>query len=377
MHLTLRRLNRATLGRQLLLRRESLEVVDAVRRLGVIQAQEPPSPYIGLWNRLEPFNPTDLDRAFAQQTVVKATLVRMTLHAVHRDDYGLLHEAMQPTTRTRLLDRRFRSTGLSVDEVDALVPELLVFAAATPRSNADMDARAAEVLASRPSSRAWWAIRTFGPFVHAPTGGPWSFGQRPMYLAAPGGLRPDGPEVALQQLVRRYLGAFGPASVQDIAQFASVHRARARAAVEALSAGLARYTGPDGGELYDVGDGLLPSEDVPAPPRLLPMWDSVLLAQANRSRIIPAEHRQLVTRNNGDVLPTVLIDGFVAGVWRPIDGRIEVRAFGELTDTDWTGVDSEARGLSTLLAGRDPGIYGRYGHWWQDLPAREARLLPE
>jgi len=377
MRLTLRQLNRATLGRQLLLRREPHGVVDTVRRLLALQAQEPPSPYLALWNRLDPFEPAKLDQAFAEHAVIKATLLRMTLQAVHADDYAFLHEAMQPTTRTRVLDRRFTSTGMTAAEVDALVPELKSFAASTPRTNADMDARAAEVIPGRPSARAWWAMRTFGPFMHAPTGGAWSFGQRPSYLAAPDGRRPDDPEVALQNLVRRYLGAFGPASIQDIAQFALVQRSRARAAVGAISGELTRHAGPDGTDLFDVPEGQLPPEDSPAPPRLLPMWDSVLLAQADRSRIIPADYRPLITRKNGDVLPALLIDGFVAGVWRPLNDRIEVRAFRQLTEDDWAGVAREACALSALIAGRDPRVYSRYGHWWQDLPAVEARQLPE
>jgi hypothetical protein len=377
MRLTIRQLNRATLGRQLLLRREPLDVIDAARHLFAIQAQEPASPYLALWNRLDPFDPVDVDRAFAQRELTKATLLRMTLHAVHPDEYSPIHEAMQPTTRTRVLDRRFTSTGLTIAEVDALVPELLAYAATTPRSNADMDSRAADFLDGRPASRAWWAIKSFGPFVHAPTGGPWSFGQRPSYLAASDRNRPADPHVALQHVVRRYLGAFGPASVQDIAQFALVHRSRARAAISAIDAELVRYVGPDGTELYDVPGGLLPAEDSPAPPRLLPMWDSVLLAQADRGRIIPPDYRALVTRRNGDVLPTLLVDGVVAGVWRAVEGGIEVHAFRQITEADWAGVNAEASRLAALLAERDAGVYSRYGHWWDEMPAAETRCLPE
>src|SRR5215207_8589637 len=175
MHVSARQLNRATLARQLLLRREPLEVVDAVHRLVALQAQEPASPYIALWDRLDTFDPADLDAAFAEQGVVKAQLMRITLHAVAADDYPAFHEAMQGTLRAaRVYDRRFRSEGVSIEDTDALVPELLEFTA-SPRMNTDVERWLAERFGT-PKPRIWWALRQYGPFVHATTGGPWAFG---------------------------------------------------------------------------------------------------------------------------------------------------------------------------------------------------------
>src|SRR5918999_4855038 len=125
MPLTVRRLNRATLGRQLLLAREPLDVAAAVRRLAALQAQEAASPYVALWNRLAGFDPDDLDAAYAERTVVRATLLRITSHAVHAEDYPAFHNAMMPSLRaSRLHDRRFTSSGLTVADVDALLPHL-------------------------------------------------------------------------------------------------------------------------------------------------------------------------------------------------------------------------------------------------------------
>jgi hypothetical protein len=139
---------------------------------------------------------------------------------------------------------------------------------------------------------------------------------------------------------------------------------------------LVQVQGPAKAPLYDVAGGVIPDEDTPAPPRLLGMWDSVLLAYADGRRIVPAEYRSVVTRQNGDVLPTLLVDGFVAGVWRAVDGRIEATAFRRLPDDAWEALDSEARSLRALLAGRDPNVYRRYGHWWRKgLPAAETRLI--
>lgn len=361
---TARVLNRATLGRQLLLRRKKLPIVYAVHRVVALQAQEPASPYIALWNRIAGFDPAQLDAAFADGSIVKATSLRITLHAVDAADYPAFHEAMQPSLRAaRLTDPRFGVAGLSVADADALVADILGFAK-HPRTNAEVEAWLDERLGVLPRPGIWWALRTYAPFVHAPTGGPWSFGPRPSYIAAPDQRRSGDQDAALQLLIRRYLEGFGPASVQDIAQFAFVRRSRIGPAIEALGDALTVVHGPDGKDLLDVPDGLLPGADSPAPPRLLGMWDNTLLAYADRSRMIPPDVRARVTRQNGDVLPTLLVDGQVAGVWRPVEDGIEATAFRRLDDDEWAGLETEARALRQFIVGRDPKVYGRYGHWW-------------
>jgi hypothetical protein len=371
--LSARRLNRATLARQLLLRREQLSVTQAVQRVVALQAQEPASPYLALWNRLVDLDPAELDRAFAAHEVVKATLLRVTLHAVSASDYPAFHEAMQRTLRAaRVDDKRFTREGVSVADVEALLPDLLEFTA-TPRTNRDVE-RWIEGRFGVAKPRVWWALRHFGPFVHAATGAGWTYGPRPSYVAAPQQERPGDVEASTRRLVRRYLEGFGPATAQDIAQFSTIYRPPVRDALRSMDGELVRYDGP-GGVLYDVPAGVLPTEDTPAPPRLMAMWDSALLAYADRGRLIPPDHRKVVMRNNGDVLPTLLVDGHVAGVWRAVDAGIEATAFDRLTDDAWNALEAEARSLLRLLADRDPAVYARYGRWWTNLPSVEVRIL--
>ncbi len=378
MSITARALNRATLGRQLLLGRASLPVADAVRRVVALQAQHPASPYLALWNRLAAFDPTDLDAAFTRHEVIKATLLRITLHAVHAADYRAFRAAMEPTLRAaRLGDDRFRVSGLTVADVHALIPDLLAYADRL-RTAAESEAWLADRLGA-PQPGAWWALRQYAPLWHAPTGAPWSFGPRPSYVAArarPVLADPAASAAALQTLIKRYLEGFGPASMADVAQFALVYRPRVKEALTALSGELERLDGPDGKELFDIPGARRPDEDTPAPPRLMAMWDSILLAYADRGRVIPPAYRPLVTRMNGDVLPTLLVDGYVAGVWRPVEGGIEATAFQRLPDDVWEGLAAEARSLVVFLADREPEVYRRYTHWWSKLPSAEARLLP-
>jgi len=129
--------------------------------------------------------------------------------------------------------------------------------------------------------------------------------------------------------------------------------------------------------LLDVPGAPRPEEDTPAPPRLLAMWDSVLLAYNDHGRMMPPEYRTIIRRANGDVLPTLLVDGHVAGVWRPVDGGIEATAFRKLPKAAWAGLAAEAAALVAFLAGREPAAYSRYAHWWtKGLPAAEVRVLP-
>jgi len=370
-----RALNRSTLARQLLLEREALPVVDAVQRIVALQAQEPASPYVALWNRLRDFEPAALDAAFHAYAVVKAPLMRITLHAVTAEDHGPFRAAMRSTLRAaRLNDRRFRATGLSADDADDLASHLATVAR-LPRRRGEIEALLAERLGAVPDRAVWWALRTVAPLVHAPTGGPWSFGRTPAFVAAPDGRVSREQEEATRQLVLRYLAAFGPASRRDVAQFALLRQSELEPTLDALADGLVELEGPAGETLYDVPGGPLPDADTPAPVRLLAMWDSVLLAYKDRSRVIPPAYRSHVIRRNGDVLPTVLVDGFVCGVWRHVEAGIEVTAFHSLGDAAWEGIEAEARGLLALLDGRDEAVYGRFAHWWKRLDGAEVRVV--
>ncbi|NUK67428.1 winged helix DNA-binding domain-containing protein [Streptomyces lunaelactis] len=377
MMITARELNRATLSRQLLLEREPLTVPDGVRRVVALQAQHPASPYLALWNRLTGFAPAELDAAFTGRSVVKATLMRITLHAVHAEDYPVFRAAMQPTLYASRLGHRFAVSGLTPSDADELVPELLAFARRT-RTSAEMQAWAEERLGAEKKDAAWWGLKAYAPLHHAPTDAPWSFGHRPSFVAAGTGPVPADRAVepqALRTLILRYLAGFGPASVADMAQFAMVQRAPVRAALRALDSAVEQLQGPDAGALFDLPGASRPPAETPAPPRLMAMWDSILLAYADRSRVIPPAYRPLVIRRNGDVLPTLLVDGHVAGVWRPADGGIEATAFHPLSSATWDGLAAEAQSLTALLSDREAAVYSRYHHWWAKLPEAEVRML--
>ncbi|MER5468257.1 winged helix DNA-binding domain-containing protein [Streptomyces sp. NPDC002685] len=377
MILTARQLVLATLDRQLLLERRRLDVAEAVRQVCALQAQTPASPYLALWNRVQDFVPEDLDAAFRDRRVVKATLMRITLHAVHAEDYAPYHAAMLSTLRaSRLYDRRFTSTELTDADADALFPQLAGFLV-RPRTGAEVEEEVTKRFGEH-AHRLWWALRTYAPLHHVPTGGPWSFTQPNTYLAppaAPGSVAQEAAAGA-QQLLRAYLRAFGPASAQDFARFTLLGRPVITQALHELGDQVVRVTGPDRADLFDLAGAAVPAEDTYAPPRLLPMWDSTLLAHAVPGRVMSQEYRSLVVRRNGDMLPTLLVDGQVVGVWRAADGGLELTAFRQLGKAAWQGLTEEAEKLAALLADRDPAVYRRYGHWWdKGFPGVESTVV--
>jgi hypothetical protein len=374
MPLTLEQLNRATLARQMLLKREKVSPVEATRRAVALQAQEPASPYVALWNRIADFEADDLDEAFTEGSLVKASLIRITLHVVAAGDYTTFHEAMLPALRaSRLSDARFRDTGTSIDYADALLPLVTEFAA-EPKTRKEIEAMLAGEMGAPPHSRLWWAYRTYAPLIHAPVGGPWSFGTRQQFRVAPTEPERISRIEALRLLLERYLAGFGPASRQDFGRFTLVAQSTIKEVLNGMDH-LVRLEGPDGSELLDLPDMVLPDDDIPASPRLLPMWDSVLLAHADRNRVLPDEYRKMVIRSNGDTLPAILVDGYVAGIWRPSHDGIEVTAFRPLSAEKWNGLAEEATGLMRMLADRDPNVYSRYGRWWSQIPGDEVRNL--
>lgn len=377
------RRNRAILARQLLLARSATPVDEAVRAVLALQAQEPASVYLALWARVEGLEAEDVDRMLAAAVVVRATLMRVTLHAVHRDDHRSLHRALTPTLRAaRLNDRRFRATTVTPEEADTALAELLAWADG-PRTNGEAEAWLAERGVDDPM--VWWAMRHYGPLRRSiDPDSPWSYDTATATYEAIDPARPvrvpdDVADDDLGSLVERYLAAFGPATAGDVSRFAMVPKRRLRPVVAGIDDRLLDHEGEDGRTLLDVAGAPLPPEDTPAPPRLLPMWDSVLFAHEDRTWIIDDDIRGLVIRRNGDTLPSVLVDGRVVGVWRPgPDGDgVEVTTFRRLADEDWEALAAEARSLLAFVGDRDPRLYWRYRRWWDRLPDDAQRLVLE
>ena len=358
-------LNRATLARQLLLERVDLDPVEAIERIGGLQAQEPASPFIALWSRLIDFDAAALDRAIHDRRVVKAGLFRGTLHLASAADYLALHPAILVTLRGLAARDRFRNA--EVRDVDYLVAAALDFAS-EPRDNAAMHDHLAELAAAegRAVTDVWWRLRREGPFIRTPSDVPWSYSRRPAYVAASawlGGRPFADADQALAHLVRRYLAAFGPATVADLRTWSHVPTARLGPAIKSIPE-VVELGNEAGRTLLDLEDAPRPAADTPAPPRFLPMWDSVLLAHQDRGRVLPAAYRSAVIARNGDVLPTFLVDGHVAGLWwvepEGTATRIVLEPFEPIPKAARRDLDEEAERLRAFYEPIEPRVFARY-----------------
>jgi winged helix DNA-binding protein len=355
--LTLRELNRAALARQMLLERQSLPVATAIERLAALQAQWAPSPYIALWSRLKGFERERLWNAIEKKhTVIRARLMRGTLHLVSARDfyaYAVATQDLQRGAWNRL------QVGQGVDP--KAVARLAVAFAREPRTKDDVVTHLTERLGSFGGPYKWliWRfVSAHADLVSAPPGGHWAHGgTNAPYVAAQhwivGGSRP-GEEDALRLLINRYLSAFGPASLADIAQFAGQVPARIRPVLEGLAPSLRRFADEQGRVLFDLPRAPRPSADVKAPVRFLPRYDELLIGYAHRDRIIATGHRAAVYSKNAIIEAVFLVDGVAAGTWgsetTKTEAILRIRPFGTLSRADRAAAVEEGESLVRFVA---------------------------
>lgn len=297
----------------MLLERAPLPVPQAVERLAGMQAQLAQAPFVGLWTRLHNFQRDDLARHIHDRSIVKATLMRSTLHLATVDDYLMLRATLQPVM-TQASEAIARQRGQEVD-VEKVVAASRAYLAEAPRSFAEISTMLTELVPDGDVGAMRYAVRTHLPLIQTPVEGGWCYPGNPKFTLAELWLnRPIPDEEHLETLVFRYLTAFGPANVADIQTWSGL--SKLKAAVEPLKAKLRIYHDERKRELLDLPDTPLPGADTPAPLRFLPEFDNLLLAHDRRTRVIADEHRSRVFLPGLRVAATFLLDGFVGGVWK-------------------------------------------------------------
>jgi DNA glycosylase AlkZ-like len=336
--LSRRDLNRALLARQSLLERRRLPLPRAVEQMGCVQAQYAPSTYIALWSRLEGLERNAVSRALERRTLVQATLMRATIHVVSRADYWPLQIAIREEQRA-WLRRVQKPDERQMRSVARRLRRLLADGPRTLREIAD--------------AGLWLpGVGLWAPLVRMPPSGTWERRRADLY-----GLAEDwlGPEPGLSEtearvhLVRRYLGAFGPAPKTDIANWAGMRVGALAEALERLE--LRRFVDENRGELLDLPRAPLPSGETPAPARFLPTWDATLLVHARRTGILAEEHRKRIFHiRNPQSDRTFVVDGKVAGIWRYEDGRVKLDPFGRLPRGARAELEAEGESLAAFHA---------------------------
>jgi len=284
-------LNRALLARQLLLERKRTSVPRAVERLAGIQAQYTPSPYLSLLARVDGLRRDTLTAALQRRQVVKALLMRGTLHLVTPRDYW----AFAAARRTR--------------------------------------------------------VQGYAYVVHAPPSGTWGYHGDGVYEAAEVAVAgaPPAPAEAVEHLVRRYLAAFGPASVHDVARWSGLQRTGPLTETVARM-DLRTFADEHGRTLHDLPRAPLPGPETPAPPRLLPRYDNLVLAHDDRTRILGDVPVGRIVTKNALVHATILVDGFVAGTWQLEDGRVRLEPFERLPPAVRSALEREVARVERFVA---------------------------
>ncbi|MGC4192267.1 MAG: winged helix DNA-binding domain-containing protein [Thermomicrobiales bacterium] len=308
-----RALNRATLARQHLIARTTMPVPEMIAHLGGLQAQAPLAPYYGLWSRLDPFSPDDLSAGILDRSLVRIVTMRGTIHLHTADDALTMRALTQDSTARKLGGAAdYRTLMETIDLAD-----LLAFA----RTELQREPRSMAVL-RKDLARRWpdanphimtRAINYILPLVQVPPRGLWGQSGSPVLTTLEAWTGREIPSTpGLDGVILRYLAAFGPASVQDAQAWSGL--TRLDAVFDRLRDRLVTFRNADGRELFDLPNAPRPDEDAPVPVRILAPFDNVLIGYKDRQRIMPPGRKHLIFTQNGLVRPTVLVDGFAAGI---------------------------------------------------------------
>jgi len=346
--LSRRALNRTLLTRQLLLERVRRPALHVVERLVGMQAQEPIDPYVGLWSRIAGFDPSELSDAIEERKAVRMGLLRGTLHLVTARDalaqYPILADVMTRSWRSSPFAKQL--VGVDLDAVLARARALLEERPMTP---SELGVAMAPGWPDRDAPSLAYAARFMLPLVQVPPRGLWGRTSRPTNTTAEAWLGASmAPDPSIDDLLLRYLAAFGPASVADMRVWSWL--TGLREVVERLRPRLRTFRDEGGRELFDVEDGVIADPDLAVPIRFLPQYDNVFLSHDDRSRI------------NGEMSwgvdfgwkGVVLIDGGISAAWRVRrDGKAAVMTIGlgrPLTATEQAELEEEAERLLAFVA---------------------------
>jgi len=345
--LSQRALNRALLDRQHLLRRRKASAAAEIEHLVAMQAQVPNAPYVGLWTRLEGFQPDQLADLISKRRAVRLALMRNTIHLATARDCLAQRALYQP-----IFERGFKAThfGRNLVGVDmsALIAQASALMEEKPRTFSELGKLLQERWPDRDPTSLAYAIRYLVPIIQVPPRGIWGKSAQPTWTSTELWLgRPLAPKPSIDKLVMRYLAAFGPAAVADVSTWSGLPALRD--AVERLRPKLRPFRDERGRELFDIPDGPLPDPDTPAPPRFLPEYDNLLIGHHDRTRVIDHAYRYVIFTG------TLLVDGFVRATWtieRTRDSAtLMIEPLRRLSQTERTAVSEEGEQLLNFAAG--------------------------
>ncbi|AQA26210.1 hypothetical protein BTZ20_4325 [Rhodococcus sp. MTM3W5.2] len=346
-----RALSRATLDRQHLLRRaDGDSALTMVGHLFGLQAQAPMAPYFALWARLKGFRPADLSTLIEDRDVVRIVLMRGTVHAVTAADARALRPWVQPIMDADLRTNTLHKKGLAGMDIAALADWSREVVDRTPMAMAELRPLLAERWPDRDPAALAHGVRNLLPLVQVPPRGIWGRSGQPVCTTLERWTDTPLSEPIPDEIILRYLAAYGPASAADAQAWSGL--TRLGEVFDRLRPRLRVFVDEDGAELFDLPDAPRPDPAGSLPPRILAPYDSVLLGHANRSRVIADEHRKAVFTVNGIIKPTVLVGGQVAGfvtiTAKKRSAALEIATFAPVAKGAASALEAEAQRLLTF-----------------------------
>lgn len=346
-----RALNRALLDRQMLLSRSKTTALSAIERLAGMQSQAPLPPYIGLWSRIAEFRHEELSRLIEDRSAVRLSMMRSTIHLMTAAD-ALAFRPLLQSVMDRALKGAYgkRLEGLKLDEVVTAGRSLVE---ASPLTLGDLGAALREQWPDRDAAALANAVRNLASLVQVPPRGIWGKSGPSAHTTAEAWLERPLEAATMEALVRRYLAAFGPASIKDMQAWSGL--TGLRAVFSGMREQLVAYVDENGTELFDVpGKIPLPDPDTAAPARFLSEFDNIILSYADYNRIVTMAHRKLVCSDNGIIRSSFLIDGFIRGLWRIDQQRssatLVIQPFSPLTASEREALAEEGEQLLRFAA---------------------------
>lgn len=341
--LTRRDLARATLARQMLLRRAAVDPLTAIERLAGLNAQLVPTAYLSLLARIDSFTPAALVKLLRDKRIARANLMRGTIHLVSAADYP----TWQPTLRPAM-ERTFRGffagrwRDIDPSAVQSAIRELLRTSAPTRT----------EMSESLGGDTAMFYARVVLPLVQIPPAGEWANGTQPRYAWGPDWFGTELRSADPEELILRYLAAFGPASVKDVQYWSGLTGLAPH--IGKLAAALEIFEGENGMTLYDLPDAPRPQGRTTIPPRLIPEFDNLVFAHSDRTRFVAPEHQRMLNPKGGQFRAPILIDGRVAGTWRwdRKNKELVLSPFERIPDRQRNALTAEATRTAEFLGAR-------------------------
>ena len=344
--LTARHLNRALLARQMLLERSSLPMAKVMEGMGGIQMQYAPAGYIGLWSRMRDFDRPMLTRALEGARAIQGTMMRATIHTVSAADYWPMMAGIGRVNREWY--SKVQAGPMAGTDMEAVARAVREELASGPLRVRELTERV--VAHGFPGPAAGWA-GLWVELVRVPPSGTWERRRADLYGLADQWLpRVElTEEQGIEHLIRRHLGAFGPAPLKDIAGWMGFNVGQMKHVAERMD--LRHLRDEAGKPLIDLPDALLPDPETPAPVRFIAVWDAMLLVHARRTEVLPEEYRpRIFGTKTPQSFNTFLVDGRVAGTWRVEDGEVELTPFRKLKAAERRELDEEAQRLTALYA---------------------------